>query len=181
MMGAAPPPAAAAPDPSPAPAVPPVGTPQLRVLGVGGAGVNAVNRMIEAEVNGVEFMAINTDVQSLQQSDAHVKLQIGADSTRGLGAGSDPDRGRAAAADDVDRIKALLRGADMVFITAGAGGGTGTGAAPVVARIARDLGALTVAIVTKPFGFEGSRRLAQAERGIEALAEEVRSEEHTSE
>jgi cell division protein FtsZ len=157
----------------PAPAAAQVGVPQLRVLGVGGAGVNAVNRMIEAEVNGVEFLAINTDAQSLQQSDAHGKLQIGADQMRGLGAGSDPDRGATAAREDADRIKTLLRGADMVFITAGAGGGTGTGAAPVVARLARDLGALTVGIVTKPFGFEGSRRLAQAERGIEALAEEV--------
>ncbi len=178
--------APAEPEPQPAPAPPAaaeypeygraaaqVGVPQLRVLGVGGAGVNAVNRMIEAEVNGVEFLAINTDVQSLAQSDAHVKLQIGADSMRGLGAGSDPDRGAQAAREDADRIKALLRGADMVFITAGAGGGTGTGGAPVVARIARELGALTVGIVTKPFGFEGSRRLAQAERGIEALAEEV--------
>src|SRR4051795_11865798 len=150
-----------------------VGTPQLRVVGVGGGGVNAVNRMIEAEVAGVEFVALNTDAQSLQQSAAHVKLQIGADATRGLGAGSDPERGRQAAADDADRIKALLRGGDMVFITAGAGGGTGTGGAPVVARIARDLGALTVGIVTKPFGFEGSRRLQVAEAGIQALADEV--------
>jgi cell division protein FtsZ len=151
----------------------PVGVPKLRVVGVGGAGVNAVNRMIEAELAGVEFLAVNTDVQSLAQSAAHVTLQIGADLTRGLGSGSDPERGRSAAHEDSDRIKALLRGADMVFIAAGAGGGTGTGGAPVVARIARDLGALTVGIVTKPFGFEGSRRLQQAERGIQALAEEV--------
>jgi cell division protein FtsZ len=150
-----------------------VGVPQLRVLGVGGAGVNAVNRMIEADVTGVEFLCVNTDAQSLAQSEAHVKLQIGTDLTRGLGAGANPDRGRQAAHDDQDRIKALLRGSDMVFITAGAGGGTGTGAAPVVARIARELGALTVGIVTKPFGFEGSRRLAQAEQGIAALAAEV--------
>ena len=151
----------------------PVGKPQLRVVGVGGAGVNAVNRMIEAEVSGVEFIAVNTDAQSLQSSDAHVTVQIGHDSTRGLGSGSDPDLGRTAAMEDYDRTKALLKGSDMVFITAGEGGGTGTGAAPVVARIARELGALTVGVVTKPFGFEGSRRLAAAEKGIEALREEV--------
>jgi cell division protein FtsZ len=150
-----------------------VGTPQLRVVGVGGGGVNAVNRMIEAEVGGVEFLALNTDAQSLQQSAAHVTLQIGADITRGLGSGSDPDRGRAAAMEDYDRIKSLLKGSDMVFITAGEGGGTGTGAAPVVARVARELGALTVGIITKPFGFEGTRRLQAAEAGIKALAEEV--------
>ncbi len=150
-----------------------VGTPQLRVVGVGGGGVNAVNRMIEAEVTGVEFIALNTDAQSLQQSSAHITLQIGADITRGLGSGSDPDRGRSAAMEDYDRIKSLLKGSDMVFITAGEGGGTGTGAAPVVARVARELGALAVGIVTKPFGFEGSRRLQAAEAGIAALAEEV--------
>src|SRR3954452_3231330 len=150
-----------------------VGEPQLRVVGVGGGGVNAVNRMIEADVSGVEFVALNTDAQSLQQSAAHVTLQIGADITRGLGSGSDPDRGRAAAMEDYDRIKSLLKGSDMVFITAGEGGGTGTGAAPVVARVARELGALTVGIVTKPFGFEGSRRLQAAESGIQALADEV--------
>src|SRR3954464_6257337 len=148
-------------------------TPQLRVVGVGGGGVNAVNRMIEAEVGGVEFIALNTDAQSLQQSAAHVTLQIGADITRGLGSGSDPDRGRQAAMEDYDRMKSLLKGSDMVFITAGEGGGTGTGAAPVVARIAREIGALAVGIVTKPFGFEGSRRLQAAEQGIQALAEEV--------
>src|SRR3954464_2669113 len=148
-------------------------TPQLRVVGVGGGGVNAVNRMIEAEVGGVEFIALNTDAQSLQQSAAHVTLQIGADITRGLGSGSDPERGRQAAMEDYDRMKSLLKGSDMVFITAGEGGGTGTGAAPVVARIAKELGALAVGIVTKPFGFEGSRRLQAAEQGIEALAEEV--------
>jgi cell division protein FtsZ len=147
--------------------------PVLRVVGVGGGGVNAVNRMIEAEIPGVEFLAFNTDAQSLQQSDAHVKLQLGADITRGLGSGSNPDKGRSAAMEDSDRIKTMLRGSDMVFITAGEGGGTGTGGAPVVARIARELGALTVGIVTKPFGFEGSRRLQAAESGIEALAEEV--------
>jgi cell division protein FtsZ len=150
-----------------------VRTPQLRVVGVGGGGVNAVNRMIEADVNGVEFLALNTDAQSLQQSDAHITLQIGAEITRGLGSGSDPDRGRQAAMEDYDRIKSLLKGSDMVFITAGEGGGTGTGAAPIVARIAKEIGALAVGIVTKPFGFEGSRRLQAAEQGIESLAEEV--------
>ena len=147
--------------------------PELRVVGVGGGGVNAVNRMIEAEVSGVEFIALNTDAQSLNQSAAHVTLQLGADITRGLGSGSDPDKGRTAAMEDHDRIKSLLKGSDMVFITAGEGGGTGTGAAPVIARIARELGALTVGIVTKPFGFEGSRRMKAAEQGIVALEEEV--------
>jgi cell division protein FtsZ len=150
-----------------------VRNPQLRVVGVGGGGVNAVNRMIEAEVGGVEFIAINTDAQSLQQSDAHITLQIGADITRGLGSGSDPERGRQAAMEDYDRMKSLLKGSDMVFVTAGEGGGTGSGAAPIVARIAKELGALAVGIVTKPFGFEGSRRLQAAEQGIQALAEEV--------
>jgi cell division protein FtsZ len=150
-----------------------VGQPVLRVVGVGGAGVNAVNRMVEAEVEGVEFLAINTDLQSLQLSAAHETLHIGDGITRGLGSGSDPDLGRRAAREEYDRIKAMLRGADMVFIAAGAGGGTGTGAAPVVAQIARELGALAVGIVTRPFQFEGSRRRDQAEAGIEALAEEV--------
>jgi cell division protein FtsZ len=150
-----------------------VGQPVLRVIGVGGAGVNAVNRMVEAEVEGVEFVAVNTDLQSLQQSTASLTLHIGSDVTRGLGSGSNPDLGRQAAMEDYDRIKSLLKGSDMVFITAGAGGGTGTGAAPIVARIARELGALTVGIVTKPFGFEGSRRAEQADRGVTALAEEV--------
>ncbi len=150
-----------------------VGTPQLRVVGVGGGGVNAVNRMIEAEVSGVEFIALNTDAQSLQQSSAHVTLQLGQQITRGLGSGSDPERGRSAAMEDYDRVKSLLKGSDMVFITAGEGGGTGTGAAPVIARIAKEIGALAVGIVTKPFGFEGSRRLQAAEQGIGALAEEV--------
>jgi len=151
----------------------PVGTPVLRVVGVGGAGVNAINRMVEAEIEGVEFLAINTDLQSLQQSAAHETLHIGDGITRGLGSGSNPDLGRQAAREEYDRIKALLRGTDMVFIAAGAGGGTGTGAAPVVAQIARELGALTVGIVTRPFQFEGSRRRDQAEAGIAALAEEV--------
>jgi cell division protein FtsZ len=151
----------------------PVGTPVIRVVGVGGAGVNAVNRMIEAEIEGVEFIAINTDLQSLQQSAARETLHIGDSITRGLGSGANPDLGRQAAREEYDRIKALLRGSDMVFIAAGAGGGTGTGAAPVVAQIARELGALTVGIVTRPFQFEGSRRREQAEAGIAALAEEV--------
>jgi cell division protein FtsZ len=151
----------------------PVAQPVIRVVGVGGAGTNAVNRMVEAEVEGVEFLAINTDLQSLQQSTADITLHIGGELTRGLGSGSDANVGRQAAMDDYDRVKALLKGSDMIFITAGAGGGTGTGAAPIVARIAREVGALTVAIVTKPFGFEGSRRAEQAERGVEALAEEV--------
>ncbi len=149
------------------------GQPRIRVVGVGGAGVNAVNRMVEAEVEGVEFLAVNTDQQSLQHSTADITLHIGAEVTRGLGSGSDASVGRQAAMEDYDRVKALLKGSDMIFITAGAGGGTGTGAAPIVARIAREVGALTVAIVTKPFGFEGSRRGEAAERGIEALAEEV--------
>jgi len=151
----------------------PVVHPVIRVVGVGGAGVNAVNRMVEAEVAGVEFLAINTDLQSLQQSTADVTLHIGQSVTRGLGSGADANLGRQAAMDEFDKIKSLLKGSDMIFITAGSGGGTGTGAAPIVARIAREVGALTVAIVTKPFGFEGSRRSEQADRGIEALADEV--------
>jgi cell division protein FtsZ len=151
----------------------PVGSAVIRVVGVGGAGVNAVNRMVEAEVEGVEFLAINTDLQSLQLSAAHETLHIGDSVTRGLGSGSDPELGRRAAHEEHDRIKAMLRGSDLVFIAAGAGGGTGTGAAPIVAHIARELGALTVGIVTRPFGFEGSRRRDQAEAGIRALAEEV--------
>jgi cell division protein FtsZ len=149
------------------------GQPVIRVVGVGGGGVNAVNRMVEAEVEGIEFVAVNTDMQSLQQSTADITLHIGAELTRGLGSGSDANVGRHAAMEDYDRIKALLKGSDMIFITAGAGGGTGTGAAPIVARIAREIGALTVAIVTKPFGFEGTRRSEQAERGVGALADEV--------
>ena len=151
----------------------PVGRPVIRVVGVGGAGVNAVNRMVEAEVEGVEFVAINTDLQSLQQSAAHETVHIGDAITHGLGSGSDPELGRQAAHDEYDRIKAMLRGSDMVFIAAGAGGGTGTGAAPIIARIARELEALTVGIITRPFQFEGSRRRDQAEAGIAALAEEV--------
>jgi cell division protein FtsZ len=147
--------------------------PTLRVVGVGGAGVNAVNRMIEAEVEGVEFMAVNTDTQSLEGSAAANRVHIGADITRGLGSGSNPELGKAAALDDYDHLKSLLKGSDMVFVTAGAGGGTGTGAAPVVARIAREVGALTVGIITKPFEFEGARRSEQADRGVEELAREV--------
>jgi cell division protein FtsZ len=151
----------------------PIGQPVIRVVGVGGAGVNAVNRMVEAEIESVEFLAINTDLQSLQLSAAHETLHIGDSVTKGLGSGSDPDLGRRAAHEEYDRIKAMLRGSDMVFIAAGAGGGTGTGAAPIVAHIARELGALTVGIVTRPFQFEGSRRRAQAEEGIAQLGQEV--------
>jgi cell division protein FtsZ len=145
----------------------------LRVVGVGGAGVNAVNRMVEAQLPGVEFLAINTDLQSLQNSSADVTLHIGSELTRGLGSGSDPRVGYRAAYEEQDKIKDLLKGSDMVFLASGAGGGTGTGAAPVVAKLARDIGALTVAAVTKPFSFEGARRAAQAEEGIAALAKEV--------
>jgi len=147
--------------------------PVLRVVGVGGAGVNAVNRMIDAQVEGVEFIALNTDLQSLEQSQAQTRLHIGSDATRGLGSGSDPELGRESALEDYDDIKALLKGADMVFVTAGGGGGTGTGAAPVVARVAREVGALTVGIITKPFPFEGVRRGEQADVGIEEFAEAV--------
>lgn len=159
--------------PAPLPGVSAVVTPVLRVVGVGGAGVNAVDRMIEAGVTGVEFVAINTDMQSLQGSSADVKLHIGGDITRGLGAGADPEMGARAANTDYDAIKRVLKGSDMIFITAGAGGGTGTGAAPIVARIAREVDALTVGIVTTPFGFEGTRRKGAAQLGVEALAEEV--------
>lgn len=150
-----------------------VGQPIIRVVGVGGGGVNAVNRMVEAQINGVEFIAVNTDVQSLQASTANLTVHIGEGLTRGLGAGADPELGRAAAMEDYDRLKSLLKGSDMVFVAAGAGGGTGTGAAPVVARISREVGALTVGIVTKPFGFEGTRRRDAAEVGVDALAQEV--------
>jgi cell division protein FtsZ len=152
---------------------PPVLQPVLRVVGVGGAGVNAVERMLEAEVEGVQFIAVNTDLQSLQGSGAHSTIHIGSGLTRGLGSGSNPELGRQSAMEDYDRIKAAVKGSDMVFIAAGEGGGTGTGAAPVVARIAREVGALTVGIVTKPFGFEGSRRSEQADRGVDELSAEV--------
>jgi cell division protein FtsZ len=148
-------------------------TPVIRVVGVGGGGVNAINRMIEAQIPGVEFMAVNTDLQSLQLCLSDLTVHIGGEETKGLGAGADPALGFRAAFEEQDRIKRLLKGSDMVFIAAGAGGGTGTGAAPVIARLARDVGALAVGIVTKPFTFEGSRRAKQAEQGIEALAGEV--------
>jgi len=143
----------------------------IRVVGVGGGGCNAVNRMVDAGIGGVEFIAVNTDQQQMQMSDATVQIHIGRQRTQGLGSGADPDVGREAAEDSYDRIKTALRGSDMVFVTAGEGGGTGTGAAPVVARIAREVGALTVAIVTSPFGFEGSRRKTQATAGVRALRE----------
>ena len=145
----------------------------IKVVGVGGGGVNAINRMIEAGLKGVEFIAINTDSQQLIMSDAHVKLDIGRKLTRGLGAGAAPEIGRQAALDHTEEIEEMLRGADMVFVTAGEGGGTGTGGAPIVAKIAKDLGALTVGVVTKPFTFEGKRRTAQADEGIALLREEV--------
>ena len=145
----------------------------IKVVGVGGGGVNAVNRMLDAGMRGVEYIALNTDAQQLLLSQAHVKLDIGREITHGLGAGADPEVGRRAAEDHEDEIEALLKGADMVFITAGEGGGTGTGAAPIVAKISKRLGALTVGIVTRPFNFEGRRRAEQAERGIENLRTEV--------
>lgn len=141
----------------------------IKVIGVGGGGVNAVNRMIEQGVGGVEFIAVNTDAQALLMSDADLKLDIGRDTTHGLGAGANPEVGRQAADDHRDDLEDALAGADMVFITAGEGGGTGTGAAPVVAEVARAGGALTVGVVTRPFGFEGRRRSVQAEQGIQAL------------
>jgi cell division protein FtsZ len=147
--------------------------PVIKVVGVGGAGVNAVNRMVDARIPGVEFMAVNTDLQSLQLCVADVTVHIGDEQTRGLGAGADPEVGHRSAFEEQDKIKRLLKGSDMVFVAAGAGGGTGSGAAPVVARLAREVGALTVGIVTKPFSFEGSRRGTQADKGIEELASEV--------
>jgi cell division protein FtsZ len=147
--------------------------PVIKVVGVGGAGVNAVNRMVDARIPGVEFMAVNTDLQSLQLCVADITVHIGDEQTRGLGAGADPEVGHRSAFEEQDKIKRLLKGSDMVFVAAGAGGGTGSGAAPVVARLAREVGALTVGIVTKPFSFEGSRRGTQADKGIEELAAEV--------
>lgn len=141
----------------------------IKVVGVGGGGVNAINRMIEAGLRGVEFVAINTDAQALLMSDADIKIDIGRNLTRGLGAGADPDVGKAAAEEHRAEIEEAVRGADMVFVTAGEGGGTGTGAAPIVAEVARSVGALTVAVVTRPFGFEGRRRSVQAEQGIQSL------------
>jgi cell division protein FtsZ len=145
----------------------------IKVVGIGGGGVNAVNRMIEAGLRGVEFIAINTDAQTLLMSDAEVKLDIGRETTRGLGAGSDPEVGRTAASEHGDEIEEILKGADMVFITAGEGGGTGTGGAPVVAEVARGLGALTIGVVTRPFGFEGRKRATQADVGITELKKSV--------
>ncbi|MFM8405033.1 MAG: cell division protein FtsZ [Actinomycetota bacterium] len=145
----------------------------IKVVGIGGGGVNAVNRMIDAGLKGVEFIAINTDAQALLMSDADVKLDIGRKLTRGLGAGAAPEIGKQAAIDHTEEIEEVLRGSDMVFVTAGEGGGTGTGGAPVVAKIAKDLGALTVGVVTRPFSFEGKRRATQAEEGIENLRKEV--------
>ncbi len=141
----------------------------IKVVGVGGAGTNAINRMVDSGVKGVEFIAVNTDVQQLGVCDADVKIHIGQEITHGLGGGADPDVGREAMEMSRDQLKAALRGADLVFVTAGEGGGTGTGGAPVVAQVARELGGVTIAIVTKPFGFEGHRRLRQAVEGIEAL------------
>ncbi|HCS60039.1 MAG TPA: cell division protein FtsZ [Microbacterium sp.] len=145
----------------------------IKVVGVGGGGVNAVNRMIDLGLRGVEFIAVNTDAQALLMSDADVKLDVGRELTRGLGAGADPEVGRRAAEDHAEEIEQALAGADMVFVTAGEGGGTGTGGAPVVARIAKSIGALTIGVVTKPFSFEGRRRQSQAEEGVAQLKEEV--------
>ena len=145
----------------------------IKVVGIGGGGVNAINRMIEVGLKGVEFIAVNTDAQALLMSDADVKLDVGRELTRGLGAGADPEVGKKAAEDHAEEIEEVLRGADMVFVTAGEGGGTGTGGAPVVARIAKGLGALTIGVVTRPFTFEGRRRANQAETGIAQLREEV--------
>src|SRR5579859_5370209 len=145
----------------------------IRVVGVGGGGTNAVNRMVDAGLSGVEFIAVNTDAQALMVCDADVKIHIGSAATRGLGAGADPAVGLAAAQESRDELKEALKGADMIFITAGEGGGTGTGGAPVVAELGREIGALTVGVVTKPFGFEGRRRSQQAEQGIESLREKL--------
>jgi cell division protein FtsZ len=146
----------------------------IKVVGIGGGGTNAVNRMVDAGLKGVEFIAVNTDAQALQMCDADIKLQIGAELTRGLGAGADPAVGHGAASESRDEIKETLKGADMVFVTAGEGGGTGSGAAPVIAEVAKqEIGALTVGVVTKPFDFEGAQRARQAEEGIERLREQV--------
>ncbi|HET7235705.1 MAG TPA: cell division protein FtsZ, partial [Actinomycetota bacterium] len=145
----------------------------IKVIGIGGGGVNAVNRMIEGGLRGVEFVAVNTDAQTLMMSDAEVKLDIGRETTRGLGAGSDPEIGRRAVDEHSDEIEEILKGSDMVFITAGEGGGTGTGGAPIIAEIARNLGALTIGVVTRPFGFEGRMRATQADLGISDLKKAV--------
>src|ERR671914_547535 len=145
----------------------------LKVVGVGGGGTNAVNRMVDAGLSGVEFIAVNTDAQALLMTDADMKIQIGAESTRGLGAGANPEVGRAAAQESKDELKESLKGADMVFVTAGEGGGTGTGGAPTVAGLAQEIGAITVGVVTKPFSFEGNKRAQQAELGIRELRDAV--------
>src|SRR5437762_5587520 len=145
----------------------------IKVVGVGGGGTNAVNRMVDAGLAGVEFIAVNTDAQALLMCDADVKIHIGAKATRGLGAGADPDVGRAAAQESRDELKESLKGADMIFVTAGEGGGTGTGGAPIVAELGRELDALTVGVVTRPFAFEGRKRSDQAEVGIENLRDQV--------
>ena len=142
---------------------------KIKVIGVGGGGGNAVNRMICAGVEGVEFVVANTDLQALQMSRAPLKIQLGVKLTSGLGAGANPEVGKKAALEDAEKVIEALEGADMVFVTAGMGGGTGTGAAPIIASLASEMGALTVAVVTKPFGFEGKRRLNQAERGLQEL------------
>jgi cell division protein FtsZ len=146
---------------------------KIKVIGVGGGGGNAINRMIAAKVEGVEFMVANTDVQALEASQAPVKIQLGTKLTKGLGAGANPEIGRRAALEDTEKIIDALEGSDMVFVTSGLGGGTGTGGAPIVASLARELGALTIAVVTKPFAFEGKRRMAQAEQGLAELSEAV--------
>src|SRR3954451_12914815 len=145
----------------------------IKVIGVGGGGVNAVNRMIDAGLKGVEFIAVNTDAQALLMSDADVKLDIGRELTRGLGAGSDPEVGRLAGESHAEEIEEMIKGADMIFITAGEGGGTGTGAAPVIAEIAKKMGSLTIGVVTRPFAFEGRRRSVQADAGVQKLKEKV--------
>ncbi|HMY35877.1 MAG TPA: cell division protein FtsZ, partial [bacterium] len=146
---------------------------KMRIVGIGGGGCNAVNTMIASTLSGVEFVAINTDVQALERNQAHHKIQIGKNLTRGLGAGADPELGKRAAEEDMDQIKAILDGTDLVFITCGMGGGTGTGAAPIVASVAKSMGALTIGIVTKPFNFEKEKRMRQALRGVEELRKNV--------
>src|SRR5437879_5402142 len=145
----------------------------IKVVGVGGGGTNAVNRMVDAGLSGVEFIAVNTDAQALLMCDSDVKIHIGAKVTRGLGAGADPAVGQAAATESRDELKEALKGADMIFVTAGEGGGTGTGGAPILAELARELDALTVGVVTRPFTFEGRKRAEQAELGIETLRDQV--------
>src|SRR5437773_8840859 len=152
---------------------PPITGARIKVIGVGGGGGNAVNRMIDSGIEGIEFVVANTDLQALKRSRAPVKIQLGGRLTKGLGAGADPEVGRQAALEDTDKIIEVLEGSDMVFVTSGLGGGTGTGGAPIVASLARELGALTIAVVTKPFAFEGKRRMAQAEQGLSELSDAV--------